>query len=289
MPKPLSEFTLDDWKHLRPLTQALKTRRYRAINARYVQARARSGDPAAIAGLVRNRNVLVTVAFKDAQVIAWQLRLLRRYVPHDVHLIADNTQDDAQAEAIRAVALREGASYIRLPENVAKESRSHGLALNWIWHNILRPGAPSAFGFLDHDLFPLAPDDPFAVLKRQDFYGWVRTAPPRWFLWAGFCFFRFDAVKDKSLDFGQDWFVGLDTGGGNWNALYHGADLARFEMAAMRHTPYRAGVALHDAPFQWIGDWLHEVGVWGRDDLKADKRRVLAETIAPHLRESGSV
>ena len=108
------------------------------------------------------------------------------------------------------------------------------------------------------------------------FYGWVRTAPPRWFLWAGFCFFRFDAVKDKSLDFGQDWFVGLDTGGGNWNALYHDADLARFEMAAMRHTPYRAGVALHDAPFQWIGDWLHEVGVWGRDDLKADKRRVLA-------------
>lgn len=286
MPKSLSEFTSDDWKRLRPLTQSIKTLRSRLTNARYVRRPARAGDVSATASQMAGRRVLVTIGFRDPRVIEWQLKLLRRYVPHDVHLIADNTPEDALAERIRAVAVQEGALYVRLPVNTARESRSHGLALNWVWRNVLRPGAPAAFGFLDHDLFPLAPDDPFAVLDRQSFYGWVRTAPPRWFLWAGFCFFRFDAVKDKPLDFGQDWFIGLDTGGGNWNSLYRHADLARFETAEMRHAPYREGVALHDAPFQWIGDWLHEVGVWGRDDLKSDKRRVLNETIAPHLRES---
>ena len=29
--------------------------------------------------------------------------------------------------------------------------------------------------------------------------------PPRWHLWAGFCFFSFDAVKNHRLDFGRDW------------------------------------------------------------------------------------
>ena len=68
------------------------------------------------------------------------------------------------------------------------------------------------------------PDDPFAVLDSQDFYGVVREAGVRWFLWAGFCFYRFDRVQNRRLDFGQDWFNGLDTGGGNWRSLYCKAD-----------------------------------------------------------------
>ena len=107
-------------------------------------------------------------------------------------------------------------------------SRSHGIALNWVWHNILRPGSPRAFGFIDDDLFPTAPDDPFAPLDTQDFFGLVRQEGQKWFLWAGYCTFRFDAVKDKPLDFGQDWFIGLDTGGANWSVLYQHVDRGIF-------------------------------------------------------------
>ena len=68
-------------------------------------------------------------------------------------------------------------------------------------------GRGELFGLLDHDLFPTAPDDPFAPLATQDVYGYVRTTEPpseRWFLWAGFTMMRFSAVRDLPLDFGQE-------------------------------------------------------------------------------------
>ena len=158
--------------------------------------------------------------------------------------------------------------------------------LNWIWHNIVRPGAPQAFGLLDHDLFPTAPDDPFAPLAKQDIYGYVRfTEPPsgRWFLWAGFTMMRFAAVRDLDLDFGQDWFLGLDTGGGNWGPLYSRLDLDTLEQAPSRFLAYREGIELRQGPLQWCGVWLHEVGQMGEPEVMADKRRVVAEILAPHL------
>ena len=125
------------------------------------------------------------------------------------------------------IAASWGAHYLRLPPNPwtrRNDSRSHGIALNWVWRNVIKPGAPHAFGFIDDDMFPVAPVDPFAPLATHAFYGDTRTAGPRWFLWAGYCFFRYDAVADKRLDFGLDWFVGLDTGGANWDVLYRDVD-----------------------------------------------------------------
>ena len=152
---------------------------------------------------------------------------------------------------------------------------------------MLRPGAPWAFGFVDDDLFPTGTDDPFAPLESQDFFGWVRTVPPRWFLWAGYCTFRYDAVKDKPLDFGQDWFVGLDTGGGNWSVLYRHVDRAALREQSASFAPYKPGVAVEDAPIHWCGTWLHEVGTMGKLALAADKRRVVGDILAPHLAAAG--
>lgn len=283
MPKRLSDYTAEDWRRLRPLTQTYKTLRYDAYNALYVRRPARAGDPGAIARTLAGRKVLITIAYNDAQAIGWQLRLLRRYVPHDVFLVADNSRDDAAASAVAAVAAEAGAPYLRLPASRAQSSRSHGLALNWVWRNVVRPGSPDAFGFLDDDLFPTAFDDPFGVLAEQAFYGVVRHAGPRWFLWAGFCMFRFDAVKDKPLDFRQDWFIGLDTGGGNWEVLYRHANLAELRQAPIRKTPYRAEVPISESYLQWVGTWLHEVGSTGRSAFAADKRAVVAELLKPHL------
>ncbi len=155
--------------------------------------------------------------------------------------------------------------------------------MNWAWRNIVQPGRPHAFGFIDDDLFPTAPDDPFAPLAAQDFFGIVRWVLPRWFLWAGYCLFKFDAVADKPLDFGQDWFAGLDTGGGNWEVLYRHVDPHRLRHQPTTFAPYKPGVALEDGPMQWCGTWLHEVGSTGNAALEADKRRVIAELLAPHL------
>jgi hypothetical protein len=291
MPKSIGEFSASDWRRLRPLTQAVKSVRYALVDRAYRLRRARGGDAAAVAKTIRGQKVLVTIAFADPQLLSWQVRLLRHYVPGARHLIVDNSPGDEIAAQNGRVAAQAGVAYLRTPRNPWTGnafSRSHGIALNWAWHNVIRPGEPEAFGFIDHDIFPTAMDDPFAPLVRQDLYGIVRTAGPRWYLWAGFCMFRFAAMKDKPLDFGQDWFIDLDTGGGNWKILYKDVDRTKLREPPTSFFPFKPGIAVADGPLQWCGTWLHEVGLMGDPRLVAEKRSTVARMLAPHLAEAGA-
>jgi hypothetical protein len=284
MPKSFKEFSARDWYHLRPLTQTVKSLRYEMIDNGYRRRPARAGDAAAIARSIRRRKVLVTIAFSDPALASWQIRLVRHYVPDARHVIADKSPADRIAAEIGQLC--GGAVYVRAPENpwsADAPSRSHGLALNWAWENPIKPGEPEAFGFLDHDIFPTAPDDPFAPLASQDVYGVMRTAESRWFLWAGFCMFRFAAVREKRLNFGQDWFVGLDTGGGNWRILYEGIDGVTLLQPQTVFFPFKSGITTEEGPLQWCGTWLHEVGLMGDRPLVAEKRRAIAQMLVPHL------
>lgn len=292
MPKTLGEFSAADWRRLRPLTQGVKTLRYRLVDRRYRRSGAVAGNCAATARAIRGRKALVTIAFSDPQLLAWQTRLLRRYVPHAVHVIVDNSPGNAVAGQNARIAAAADVAYLRAPPNpwpVDAASRSHGLVLNWTWDNVIRPGEPEAFGFIDHDIFPTAADDPFAPLAAQDVYGVIRTEGKRWFLWAGFCMYRFAAVRDRPLDFGQDWFMGLDTGGGNWTALYCRLDRTKLCEPPTRFVAFRPGIAVAEGPLQWSGTWLHEVGRMGDPRLHAEKRAVVAELLAPHLEAADAV
>ena len=216
--------------------------------------------------------------------IEWQAKLIRTYVIEPVHIIADNSHNDLAAAKIEAIAKRFGCPYVRLPANPwGPGSRSHGIAMNWVWRNIIRPSQPRAFGFLDHDLFPTAPDDPFAALSAQDVYGLVRTTDSRWFLWAGFCFFRFDSVRHKPMDFGQDWFLGLDTGGANWEVLYRHIDRTALSEPVLSEIPFKPELLVQDGPLQWCGTWIHEVRHAGRPELAGEKREAIGRLLAPHL------
>jgi hypothetical protein len=279
MPPTLRDYTWSDWCHGRPVTQTYKTIKYRAVDAIYMRRRRPSADLDAVMQAVRGREVLVTVAYRDPQVLAWQVQLLRHYVPQALHVVADNTPDDEGAAAVRAAVAQGGALYFRLPKNPwGTGSRSHGVAMNWVWQNVLLAGAPAAFGFLDHDIFPLAVSNPFSKLTAQPFYGAVRHAGARWFLWAGFCFFRPDAIRDIPLDFGQDWFIGLDTGGGNWRSLYRNVDRSALELSFRPSGPDGSGPLL-----QWCGTWLHEGGWMWAGAFDPTKREAVASLLAPHL------
>ena len=142
------------------------------------------------------------------------------------------------------------------------------------------------FGFLDDDIFPTTPDDPFAPLERQPVYGYCREAGVRWFLGVNFCFYRFDHVKRLPLDFSQDWFNGLDTGGANWAVLFRKLERRQLEFMRTRFEPYKSGAHPIDASIQWCDGWLHEVGQTGRSnrlEVAADKRRIIKQMLAPHL------
>jgi hypothetical protein len=288
LPKPFSEYPLREWLRLRPLIHRLKQAGYNAVDARYRRLPARVGDLAAIGAAIRGRRVMITVAFADAEAIEWQSRLVRRFAGGALYIVADNSPTDEAAKAVEAVARREGRPYIRLPHNPwtgHAPSRSHGVALNWLWSNLLRPHQPEAFGFLDDDLFPTAADDPFAPLSRQPVFGGLREAGGRWFLWAGFCFFRFAAVRDLDLDFGQDWFSGLDTGGANWWPLYQTLDLAALGLEPARRAPIVPGIPAEECCVFWCGSWLHEYGTARRADLAERKREEVARLLRPLLDE----
>jgi hypothetical protein len=287
--RPLAEYGLRDWSRLRPLTHFLKTRRYRRINRAYVALPVAGGDLAGARAAMRDRQAMVTIAFNDAEATGWQIRLVSRYLPDKLHVVADNSIDDAAATRICGLCRSRRLPYLRLPPigwRRAAGSRSHGLALNWVWTNLVLPARPQALGFLDHDLFPTTTDDPFRHLSRQDFYGYVRSAGERWFLWAGYCFFRFDRVCGRPLDFGQDWFKGLDTGGGNWEVLYRRVERAGLAEATHHQFPYRDGLPLPDAAMERIDSWLHEVGTMGTGAMHAEKRRLVARLLAPHLADA---
>jgi hypothetical protein len=276
--RPLREYDRADWKRLRPLSHWLKTMRYGALRELHVRRGQRGGETS-LRERIRGRRVLVTIAYNDPEAIDMQAQAMARHVPDALYIVADNSSDDRAAERIAAMAAAHHAPYIRLPKPWDKEgSRSHGLALNWVWRNLIRPGEPEAFGFLDDDLFPTVLDDPFAKLDRQPVYGMLRQSGDRWFLWAGFCLFRFDQVRNLPLDFGQDWFKGLDTGGGNWRTLYHRLDRSELEFPPVRFEPYRPGADPTHETIHWCGTWLHENGntrLAGRLEQADDKRRMV--------------
>ncbi len=286
MPKRLSEYTLSDYWHLRPLTQAIKTRRYRRTDAKYMQLRSVSGNETEVKRAIAARDLIVTVAFEDPEGLEMHLALVRRYVAHDVYVVVDNSRNAADRASNAEIAAKAGVLYIQLPDNPWTErndSRSHGIALNWMWHNVIRPGRPRAFGFVDDDMFAIAPVSPFAPLENQRFYGDLRWAGDRWFLWAGYCFYRFDSVCDEPLDFGLDWFVGLDTGGGNWEVLYRKTDPASLPDRPISTIPALPGRTVAQASFERRCEWLHEVG-WGNDPaFRGEKRSALVHLLAPHL------
>ncbi len=287
MPRRLSEYKMADLLRLQPLVHAVKDYRYRRIDEAFVIKPARGGDADELAAAVTAKNVLLTVAFEDSEILQAHLRLCRKFVAHDLHIVGDNSRNPSVVEANRRVADAHGARHIWLPENpwTARNagSRSHGAAMNWLWRNILRRGRPKAFGFLDHDLFPTAPDAPFALLKNHAFHGDQRSAGSRWFLWAGYCFFDFEAVKSFELDFGLDWFAGLDTGGANFEILYKHAERAALPQREIVVVPALDGVEISRACFEWRGSWLHEVG-WSTDPAcRKAKREALYRLLKPLL------
>jgi hypothetical protein len=279
MPRALQDYSVRDWGRLRPPLHALHAWRVRRATRLFAGRPPRAGvSPDKIWAAIRGRRVLVTIAFNDPEIIDCQVRAVRAFVPDVVHVIADNANDSGKAGEIAAVCAGQDTPWLWLPPNPwgsRSPSRSHGAALNWVWLRLLGPGRPDAFGFLDHDLIPLGQDDPFAGLASQPLAGDKRWAQGRWYLWPGFCFFNRAFLDDVEVDFGQDWTLGLDTGGANWARIYSRLDPNQLAERPIERAAVFADRPLEDAYFERRGVWLHEVGTFGRPELKPAKRLAL--------------
>lgn len=262
MPRRLSSYSAREWLRLRPLFHALKTFRLDRIDQAYT--RTAGTDPAmmdALLARLAGRNVVATVAFNAPWTIAWQLRFIERNLRNASFVVADNSSDPKARAAIRDLCDKAGVAWIGLPPNpftTRKEaSRSHGAALNWTYRQVIRPLRPEAWGFFDHDLYPTQPFDPLERLRGQPCYGHIESRPGGTYLWPDYCLFARGVDQRAELDFRQDWFLGLDTGGMNAKVLFDRVDPATLTFARTRSIGAGRNTATEFEELDWLDDCLH--------------------------------
>lgn len=176
---------------------------------------------------------IVTIAFNNDQIIPIHIEYIQKCWQGDfTHIIADNSTDKLVSKKIQKYCIDHRISYIRLPKNRQQGSYSHATALNWVYKHIISKRQPAFFGFTDHDLFPIKPVSLTRILQNQHIYGPVRAKGKYWYISAILCFFDFNYVRNKKLDFmparyDNDKSNYLDTGGGNWPHLYSGMDISK--------------------------------------------------------------
>ncbi|MCC0039711.1 MAG: hypothetical protein H6893_12170 [Brucellaceae bacterium] len=170
------------------------------------------------------RNVAFAIAFNTPWVIDFLTAAWERNVENMRLVVLDNSSSrDARAKH-REICAARGVPYLGLPYNPEwNPNRSHGIAMNWAFHNVAAHLHPELVGFIDHDCFPVDAFDFAAQMNGKSLYGWKLNAdkhPGAWCFWAGFSFFRFAELAGKRLDFKHSVELGLDTGGRNWPILY---------------------------------------------------------------------
>lgn len=169
-----------------------------------------------------------SIAFNTPWVIDALTRAWPLHCPGMTLVIIDNSSRKSARPIIEGICRARGIAYFALPGNwEMNPNRSHGIAMNWVAHNIVCHLRPELFGFLDHDCFPTSVVDIPKLMEGKAVYGARRIAKrglEGWFLWAGFCFFRFSAMDGVDLDFTPRFESGMDTGGGNWAVLYRSLD-----------------------------------------------------------------
>ncbi|MGE4372596.1 MAG: hypothetical protein AB7E29_06780 [Xanthobacter sp.] len=257
------DYQLRDWLKGVPLFHRLRRARNRTVDRIY-RRRVAPGQAELVARLRGHEGAMAfTVAFNMPEAVELLMDAMARFLPETPLVVCDNSSRAEARAAIAAACAARGVAYCDMPASpyqVGRNgSRSHAVALNWIYHNLIRPAAPRVFALLDHDLLPLQRMDLCARVATTPCYGMVRTHNQAWYLWPGYCVFDFRSVGHLPLDFGTDTPLGLDTGGQNWSVLYRNLDQAACTapMAPMYVRDPLTGSRDHHL---LVDGWLHAGG-----------------------------
>lgn len=221
----LSKHGLPQKVGLKTLLQVAKLPRNALTSWLYCKFRARELQTF-LADLARpgKQKILCVISFNLPWAVDLMIRCCGRFLPDWQLAIFDNSNDKAARAEISAICARYGTPYLALPRNPEwSPNRSHSLAMNWVYKNVVSLVRPLRFGFLDHDCFPIAVPPIDARLDEQLVYGDLRPskiAQGAWNLWAGYVFFDGKVIDLAQLDFSHDQLRRLDTGGRNWSRLY---------------------------------------------------------------------
>lgn len=248
---------------------------------------------------------MIVVSFNNDKIIEIQIDQLRKHVKDPFYLtIADNSTDKEYAGKIEKICTGKKVGYIKLPgQNYFKNSYSHGIALNWMYKNYIKKRAPVYFGFLDHDIFPVADVKLIPFLEKQPYFGlkhfaispkneniWDKNTPGFWYLWAGFCFFKTAALQNKKIDFMPVTFQSIcfDTGGSNWQSLYSKDNPQNYYFPSWQRIKTGTGEIRQSDFVDLIDDkWVHTINgaYWYTADPKEKKIEELLNSFETGLQK----
>lgn len=241
--------------------------------------------PRLIAECTGNKFVCFSIAFNTPWVIDLLLRFWNKNIPDVQLVVADNSSSRSAAREIRMLCERHSRPYIKLPINPEwNPNRSHGIAANWLYYNVVKLLRPEYFGFIDHDCFPISRFKFMERVRGHSVYGFHHQVIgcPQWNLWAGFAFFDFNFTDGFKFDFKPWHEFGLDTGGRNWRHIYSRVASDKLRAATFR----RESHFYRDTELKWelIDDAFLHVG--GASYAPQTRRRVYREHMQAYLTET---
>ena len=232
----LRKYSTKDWLRLRPLVERGKRLRYDFVLQKFLKNRPEGLEKFLSANAqLKGKNIVCIVGFEQPELLNFSLKLAARHLTDATAIILDNSRRAESRAQIERVCQTHGAPYLGLPENPSRHpNRNHGMAMTWVWHNVVKPLQPGIAGFIDHDVIPTQRVEFKQLLAGQPVYGVPNIGRLGWSLWAGFCFYNFGEVGPVPLNFLNDFPRGLDTGGRNWECLYKNYDRKKLKFADWR-------------------------------------------------------
>lgn len=220
---------------------------------------------------------VITVAYNHVRLIEKQIELVKRHVrdKNYLHVVVDNSPKKKVRQQIKEICKREQVGYVPVPHfidmlichKIFGNGISHGAALNWMFYYFLKRQKPVRFALIDHDVFPMEDFSFLDKLGERDFYGVERIRESGWYLWPGWCIFRYNAIVDSHPNF-LPYYLNesyLDAGGGNYPRFYGRYDLkiVEFPLVVTKRFRHSSGLKAyndiyHGDCLQLIDSkWLH--------------------------------
>lgn len=274
--RALSEYRLSEILQLTFLKDFLKQKRNDFMLRRFL-GKVASDEQMFLdrCNIFAGRNVISVIAFEQPLVLDWLLARCKIHLSEFEIMVFDNSLKAELRKDIEQVCRKHGTPYLALPENRTWHvNRSHGLAMTWVYHRIIRKIKPEYFGFLDHDMLPIGKIGIVDKLERQPVYGMEnRGISSYWNLWAGYCFFDYAFVSEAPLNFLYDFTRYLDTGGRNWDLLYKKLDPAKLDFAPTDDREIKTRISGVVRTVQFVDDqWIHIGGISYNNNF--DEKRV---------------
>lgn len=231
--RELKDYTLREWLRIKPIDHFMIEVANDTLQSVFCKLRPKAlGHFLQDAQHLSGENIGLVIAFEKPWVLDLLLKTSARNLTGGTLLVFDNSRTQEARKDIARVCQESAVPYLSLPPCPTRHAnRSNGMAMTWVFNNVVKTIMPKTFTFIDHDLIPLEKTKLGTGLENQLFYGAIRAGKLGfWTLWAGYCSYNFPAVEHLKLNFLNDFSRDLDTGGRNWPLLYkfHNQNQIRF-------------------------------------------------------------